>query len=143
MNAEFNWWLLIVGLVFGAGLVYLVLADSSRRESEVAAEEVPREAAWIAATLRSEGTPVAPEIAERVLLLHREYLASPPPDEVEDEDEDEDEADEAIPDEGATSPPATIRDRAGDDTGRVAPAARRAPPPARSLGRDDPHVQRH
>jgi hypothetical protein len=37
VNAEFNWWLLIVGLVIGAALVYLVLADSSRRESEVSA----------------------------------------------------------------------------------------------------------
>ncbi len=27
MNAEFQWWLLIVGLVVGGGLVYLVLAD--------------------------------------------------------------------------------------------------------------------
>ena len=81
MNAEFNWWLLIVGLVAGAGLVYLILADSSRRDEEIAAEEVPREAAWIAATLRDEGIPLPPETAERVLELHRVYLSSVPPDE--------------------------------------------------------------
>jgi hypothetical protein len=80
MNTEFNWWLLIVGLVIGAALVYLVLADSSRHESEVAAEELPREATWIALTLRSEGTPLEPEVAERVLELHRLYLSAPPPD---------------------------------------------------------------
>ncbi len=27
MNAEFQWWLLIVGMVIGGALVYLVLAD--------------------------------------------------------------------------------------------------------------------
>src|SRR5829696_5047889 len=61
VNAEFNWWLLIVGLVIGAALVYLVLADSSRRESDVAAEELPREAAWISSILNEEGDPIAPE----------------------------------------------------------------------------------
>ncbi len=81
MNAEFNWWLLIVGLVIGAALVYLVLTDSSRREAELTAEERPREAAWIAATLRSEGVPLEPETAERVLALHAIYLTAPPPDE--------------------------------------------------------------
>lgn len=27
MNAEFQWWLLILGIVVGGALVYLVLAD--------------------------------------------------------------------------------------------------------------------
>ncbi len=35
VNSEFNWWLLIVGLVVGAGLVWLVVADSRRREVDV------------------------------------------------------------------------------------------------------------
>ena len=81
MNAEFNWWLLIVGLVVGAAIVYLVLADSSRGESEIDAAERPREAAWISATLRAEGRPVEPETAERMLELHRLYRSAPPPDE--------------------------------------------------------------
>jgi len=86
VNAEFNWWLLIVGLVIGAGLVYLVLADSSRREADVLADELPREAAWIALMMQSEGRPVDPPAAERMLELHRDYLAGPPPDpEVEEE----------------------------------------------------------
>ena len=50
--SEFNWWLLIVGLVLGAGLVWLILADANRRESEIADAELPAEAAWIAATLQ-------------------------------------------------------------------------------------------
>jgi len=81
MNAEFNWWLLIVGLVIGGGLVWLVVADSSRREAEIADEELPTEAAWLSAALRDAGRDVPPEVAEEMLRLHRAYLAAPPPDE--------------------------------------------------------------
>ena len=88
MNAEFNWWLLIVGLVIGAGLVYLVLADASRREAEITDAELPLEATWISMTLRSEGVSLPPETAERVLQLHRSYLASPPPDGTEPLDDE-------------------------------------------------------
>jgi hypothetical protein len=80
MTGEFNWWLLIVGVVAGAGLTWLVLADSARREREVAAEEVPAEAEWIARVLADEGVTVEPVTAEAVLLAHRRYLDSPPPD---------------------------------------------------------------
>ena len=80
MNAEFNVWLLIVGLVVGAGLVWLVVMDSRRRESEVDAVELPREAAWLSAVMRDDGDEVSPEVAERLLLLHRAYLDAPPPD---------------------------------------------------------------
>jgi hypothetical protein len=80
--SEFNWWLLIVGLVIGAGLVWLILADSHRRDSEISQTELPAEAAWIAATMTEAGQPLDPETAERVLLLHRAYLASLPPDEL-------------------------------------------------------------
>jgi hypothetical protein len=89
--SEFNWWLLIVGLVFGGGLVWLILADSQRRESEISQEELPAEAAWIAETLEDSGEGVDPATAERVLRLHRTYLASLPPDEVDagpDDDSD-------------------------------------------------------
>jgi len=104
VNAEFNWWLLIVGLVIGAGLVYLVLADSSRREADLLADERPREATWIATTMRSEGLPIDPPAAERVLELHREYLASLPPD--PDEDEEPPDPDRLRPsDDGAMPPP--------------------------------------
>jgi hypothetical protein len=80
VNAEFNVWLLIVGLVVGAGLVWLVVMDSRRRESEVDAVELPREAAWLSAVMREDGDEVSPETAERLLLLHRAYLDAPPPD---------------------------------------------------------------
>ena len=41
VNAEFNWWLLIVGLVVGAGLVWFVLMDARRRDEDVD-ERAPR-----------------------------------------------------------------------------------------------------
>jgi hypothetical protein len=80
--AAFDWWLLIVGLVVGGGLVWLVLADSSRREAEILEEELPVEAAWISAVLADEGVTVDQPTSERILRLHRMYLASLPPDEV-------------------------------------------------------------
>ena len=80
MNTEFDVWLLIVGLVVGAGLVWLVMLDSRRRETEVDAVERPREAAWLSAVLADEGYDVSPEAADRLLVLHRAYLDAPPPD---------------------------------------------------------------
>jgi hypothetical protein len=84
VNAEFNWWLLIVGLAVGAGLVWLILADSNRRDVDITEEELPQEAAWIAASVAETGRSLEPAMAEQVLRLHREYLAKPPPDEPEE-----------------------------------------------------------
>ena len=77
MVAEFNWWLLIVGVVAGALLTWLVLADTTRREREIGDEELLAEAAWIT---KAVGGRVAPEVAEDVLRAHRRYLGFPPPD---------------------------------------------------------------
>jgi hypothetical protein len=81
VNAEFNWWLLIVGLVVGAGLVWVVLLDSRRREVDVDEAERPREALWLSRMLADEGHDVSPDTADRLLVLHRTYLEAPPPDE--------------------------------------------------------------
>jgi hypothetical protein len=81
VNAEFNWWLLIVGLVIGAGLVWLILADSSRREADVTSRERAAEARWIASELRRAGRGVDDDDVADVLDLHAAYLAAPPPDE--------------------------------------------------------------
>jgi hypothetical protein len=87
VNAEFNWWLLIVGLVVGAGLVWLILADSARREADVTTRERASEARWIAEELRRGDRPIAdadvPDVLElvtEVLELHAAYLSAPPPD---------------------------------------------------------------
>jgi hypothetical protein len=78
MSAEFNWWLLFVGIVVGGALTWLVLAESSRRDREVGDEELEAEAAWIA---RSLAQPlVDAEVASEVLRAHRRYLGYPPPD---------------------------------------------------------------
>ena len=84
MNAEFNVWLLIVGLVVGAGLAWVVLMNDRRQEADVDAAELPREAAWLSAVLEEDGYHVSPEAAEQMLLLHRAYLGAPPPDPVPD-----------------------------------------------------------
>jgi hypothetical protein len=89
VNAEFNWWLLIVGLVIGAGLVWLILADGSRREADITERERAGEIRWIAAELRRGGSSVDEEDVAGVLHLHTAYLAAPPPDEPSDEAEDE------------------------------------------------------
>lgn len=83
VNAEFNWWLLIVGLVVGAGLVWFVLMDARRREVDIDEQERPREALWLSRMLGDEGHEVSPDVAERLLSLHRSYLEAPPPDEAE------------------------------------------------------------
>ena len=80
MNAEFIVWALVVGLVLGAGLVWLVIMDSRRRELDVEAVERPLEAAWLSAVMAEDGYDVSPEAAERLLDLHRAYLEAPPPD---------------------------------------------------------------
>ncbi len=80
MNAEFNWWMLVVGLVVGAGLVWFVVADQRRREVDIDSDERAREALRLSATLADEGEDVSPELAARLLALHRAYLEAPPPD---------------------------------------------------------------
>lgn len=82
MNAGFNVWLLIVGLIVGAGLVWLVVMDARRNETEIDAKEQPREAAWLSAVLSEDGFDVSPKAAERLLVLHRAYLGASPPDEI-------------------------------------------------------------
>ncbi len=85
MSAEFNWWLLLVGIVVGGALTWLVLADSSRRERELGDEELTAEAGWIARSLGE--TVVDAEVAESVLRAHRRYLGFPPPDALVDPSE--------------------------------------------------------
>jgi len=80
MNAEFNWWLLIVGLVVGAALTWLVMSESVRRDIDEMEEEQRGEARWISSLVSGAGRPIPPERVEEILRLHREYLAAPPPD---------------------------------------------------------------
>jgi hypothetical protein len=81
VNADFNWWLLIVGLVVGAGLVWLILADGARREADVTLDERPSEARWIGDQLRRSGRTVDDDTVNDILDLHAAYLTALPPDE--------------------------------------------------------------
>jgi hypothetical protein len=81
VNADFNWWLLIVGLVLGAALTWLVMAESTRRDADLDETERRGEALWIASMLSTPDRPADATDVEEVLRLHREYLAAPPPDE--------------------------------------------------------------
>jgi len=79
--AEFQWWLLLVGLVAGGGLVAVVFLDGARREQDIEADELPAEAAWIAERLGAgEQGRLDPTEIEAVLREHREYRQLPPPD---------------------------------------------------------------
>jgi len=79
VNVQFDWWLILVGFVLGAGLAWLVLAELHRREDDLAARERDVEAEWIAADMNAHGFPADAEAVVEVLRLHRTYLASIPP----------------------------------------------------------------
>ncbi|MEO5704982.1 MAG: hypothetical protein ABIR64_08355 [Candidatus Limnocylindrales bacterium] len=81
--AEFQWWLLLVGLVAGGGLVAIVSADGRRHEEDLADLERRAEATWIAARLSAGDRDLDTRMVESVLRIHREYLTLPPPDRIE------------------------------------------------------------
>jgi hypothetical protein len=114
--SEFSWWLLIVGLVIGGGLVWLVLADAGRRDDEISERELRSEAAWIAAAMADSGHPIDPSAVEEVLYLHRSYLASLPPDDPGAADAQDAGAGEADASEAPGPSPATDLPDAPTDT---------------------------
>ena len=81
--AEFDWWLLILGLLVGGGLTYLVLADMARREVDLEVREQAAEARWLSERLAERGIVLDPDETLEVLREHRAYLRLPPPDEIE------------------------------------------------------------
>jgi hypothetical protein len=135
--AEFQWWLLIVGLVAGGGLVTLVFMDGARLEHEIDERERPAEATWISERLAAEGRDVDAYTAEAVLWAHKEYLALPPPDRIEvigEPDFDAETEDEPSPPREPAADPVT-----GDPT-RISGDrdADRAPDEERDDGRGSP-----
>ena len=86
--AEFQWWLLLVGLVAGGGLVAVVSMDGRRREQDIEGLERRAEAHWIAERLSGSGGWIEASAVDDVLRLHREYLGMPPPDAILAQGED-------------------------------------------------------
>jgi len=78
--AEFQWWLLLVGLVAGGGLVAVVFFEGSRRDADLTDDERHAEASWISIWLRGRGRSLSADDVEAVLDAHRDYLELPPPD---------------------------------------------------------------
>ena len=81
--AEFQWWLLIAGLIAGGALVAALSMDSARRDADVAPDERAAEATFIADQLVATGRELDGETVEAVLLAHQAYLRLPPPDRIE------------------------------------------------------------
>jgi hypothetical protein len=78
--AEFQWWLLIVGLVVGGAIVALLTMDTSRGDEDLPEDERAAEATFIATQLAGEGRAVDDETVAAVLRAHRAYLRLPAPD---------------------------------------------------------------
>ena len=96
LMAEFQWWLLLVGLVAGGGLVAVVSMDGRRREEDLVELERRAETTWIVDRLAGSGQWIDPPTVDAVLGLHREYLGLPPPDELIVEGTDEDRESESV-----------------------------------------------
>lgn len=77
--ADFQFWLLLVGIVAGGAIVGVVTMDGRRRDADIEAEEQRAEASWIADRLSADAWADAHTVGQ-VLRLHREYLGLPPPD---------------------------------------------------------------
>ncbi|HET7473544.1 MAG TPA: hypothetical protein VFJ71_10495 [Candidatus Limnocylindrales bacterium] len=127
MNTEFNWWLLIVGLTVGAGLVWLILSITRRDEADVTDRERESEARWIGDAMRKAGRTIDDVDALDILRLHEAYLAAPPPDDVDAELEPVSEP----------SAPGVRTFSAPDRSGRSA-AADAHPPMAHRIGAPEP-----
>jgi hypothetical protein len=101
--AEFQWWLLLVGLVAGGALVAVLTMDFSRRDADLEPDEQAAEATFISTELAAEGRHLDRDDVAAVLRVHRDYLRLPPPDGLEPAsagDRDADHAPDDVRDDG-------------------------------------------
>ena len=131
--AEFQWWLLLVGLVAGGGLVAIVSMDGRRREDDLSELEQRAEATWIAERLGSRDADLDPGTVASVLRIHREYLSLPPPDRLLVDGEPVALDGQPFEAEPSDSDPDRVSDEIGDDGGGgadedLAPAGEEQPP---------------
>jgi len=109
--AEFQWWLLLVGLVAGGALVAVMSMDGKRREQDLDELERTAEANWISERLAGSEAWIDGSTVESVLRLHRDYLGMPPPDAIIDEGADLDDRHHL------DDSPDGVPDDVGDDRG--------------------------
>jgi hypothetical protein len=76
MNDGFTWWLIVLGIAIGVGLVWLFLVRLPRTESDVDDSELVAEAGWISQTIESYGGVAPQALVEEILDMHRQYLKS-------------------------------------------------------------------
>ena len=74
MNDGFAWWLIVLGIAIGVGLVWIFVVRLPRSETDVDASEVATEADWISRNIEGYGGVAPQPLVEEVLDLHREYL---------------------------------------------------------------------
>lgn len=78
MNNGFQWWLVILGIGLGAGLLWLVLGRLPRQDDDIGTMERGAEAIWISRTIESGGGIAPVALVEEILDLHGTYLEGPP-----------------------------------------------------------------
>ena len=67
-------WALVLGLAVGGALVWFAVGRIPRSPDEVPPEERENEAAWITATIDSQGGKAPADLVQEVLELHAEYV---------------------------------------------------------------------
>lgn len=75
MNDGFTWWLVVLGIAVGIGVVWLFTVRLPRDEADVGADELVDEAGWISGSIESAGGIAPQNLVHEVLELHRQYLA--------------------------------------------------------------------
>jgi len=139
--AEFQWWLLIVGLVAGGSLVAVVTMSGRRREEDLDELERRAEATWIAGRLGGDPWSDA-DTVDSILRLHDEYLSMPAPDRLVVEPGEP--AVDAASDGDADGPPDDIRDGRGGDADRdLAGAGEQQPATGQEAHAGADREQRH
>lgn len=78
MNDGFQWWLVIIGIGLGAGLLWLVMGRLSRQEDDIGPRERAAESIWISHTIEAGGGIAPVALVEEILELHAQYLEGPP-----------------------------------------------------------------
>jgi hypothetical protein len=116
--AEFNLWLLVLGIAAGAAVTWVVIGTIARNDDEVAAEEQAAESEWIARTIEEHGGRAPTELVAQILGLHRRYLQGgavipvPGPEADEDTADAADEPAQVETGEGVGKPATRTRKRA-------------------------------